>query len=103
MRKAKSPGKRVSASGGVYYERRKNRSDMPGSLTGVNSDILKKYTETLNNIEKLEKTLLRNKETAKKFPYKTDFWKKHFSKTNAEIKKYLTELKKHKTQLKKLL
>ena len=35
MKKAKGPGKRVSATGGVYYERRKNRSDMPGSLTGI--------------------------------------------------------------------
>lgn len=35
MKKAKGPGKRVSADGNVYYERRKNRSDMPGSLTGI--------------------------------------------------------------------
>lgn len=44
-KKAKSPGKRVSKGGAnqygvskggnVYYERRKNRSDMPGSLTGI--------------------------------------------------------------------
>lgn len=33
--KAKAPGKRKSASGNIYYERRKNRSDKPGSLTGV--------------------------------------------------------------------
>jgi hypothetical protein len=35
MRKAQGPGKRVSATGGVYYERRKNRSDMPGSILGI--------------------------------------------------------------------
>lgn len=29
-RKAKLPGKRTSASGRVYYERRANRSDTPG-------------------------------------------------------------------------
>ncbi len=44
-KKALSPGKRVSKGGAnqygvskggsVYYERRKNRSDMPGSLTGI--------------------------------------------------------------------
>lgn len=34
-RKAKPPGKRLSKSGKVYYEHRKNRSDMPGSLTGI--------------------------------------------------------------------
>lgn len=29
-RKALPPGKRISASGNVYWESRKNRSDMPG-------------------------------------------------------------------------
>lgn len=33
--KAKQPGKRKSATGKIYYERRKNRSDKPGSLTGI--------------------------------------------------------------------
>jgi len=31
---AKAPGKRKSPSGGFYYERRKNRSDKPGSFLG---------------------------------------------------------------------
>lgn len=35
QRRAKAPGKRKSASGKVYYERRKNRSDVPKTLTGV--------------------------------------------------------------------
>jgi hypothetical protein len=39
MRKAQGPGKRVSATGGVYYERRKNRSDMPGSILGIDENI----------------------------------------------------------------
>lgn len=34
-KKAKTPGKRKSVSDKVYYERRKNRSDKPGSLTGI--------------------------------------------------------------------
>lgn len=33
--RAKKPGKRRSASGKIYYERRKNRSDRPGTLTGI--------------------------------------------------------------------
>jgi hypothetical protein len=33
-RKAKPPGKRVSKSGNVYYERRRDRSDKPGQLSG---------------------------------------------------------------------
>lgn len=34
-KKAKLPGKRKSASGKIYFENRKNRSDMPNSLTGI--------------------------------------------------------------------
>lgn len=33
-RKALAPGRRVSKTGSVYYERRKNRSDKPGMLAG---------------------------------------------------------------------
>lgn len=33
-RKAKAPGKRISKSGNVYNERRRNRSDVPGTLAG---------------------------------------------------------------------
>lgn len=39
-RKAMQPGKRTSASGSVYYERRKNRSDKPGSLTGISGILM---------------------------------------------------------------
>lgn len=35
-RKALPPGKRKSASGKIYYERRKNRSDVKGTLQGIN-------------------------------------------------------------------
>jgi hypothetical protein len=40
-RTAKAPGKRISAKGKTYYERRANRSDKPGSLMGgsVNQNI----------------------------------------------------------------
>lgn len=34
-KKALAPGKRKSATGKSYTERRANRSDMPGSLTGI--------------------------------------------------------------------
>lgn len=39
-RSARPPGKRTSKSGAAYYERRKNRSDKPGSLTGVSASTL---------------------------------------------------------------
>jgi hypothetical protein len=58
-------------------------------LKKIESDILK-----LNN------ALAKNKETSKKFPYKTDFWKHYFTKHNAEIAKVIKELKKQKAALK---
>jgi len=33
-KRALAPGRRVSAAGNIYYERRKNRSDKPGQLAG---------------------------------------------------------------------
>lgn len=44
--KAKSPGKRKSATGRKYFERRANRSDMPGTLTGVSSATLTSTLKT---------------------------------------------------------
>jgi hypothetical protein len=38
--KAKPPGKRKSANGKIYYEYRKNRSDKPGQLTGINKKFI---------------------------------------------------------------
>lgn len=40
QRKAKPPGRRRSASGQTYIERRKNRSDKPGMLTGITTATL---------------------------------------------------------------
>lgn len=45
MKKAKTPGKRKSATGKTYYERRANRSDKPGSLLGIKG--LKKISGVL--------------------------------------------------------
>ncbi len=39
-RRAKAPGKRKSGNGTFYYERRKNRSDVPGTLMGVKKSAL---------------------------------------------------------------
>lgn len=45
-RRAKSPGKRTSSTGKVYYERRANRSDKPGSLLGSNMNIYRAFLVT---------------------------------------------------------
>jgi hypothetical protein len=72
-------------------------------VSGIDSDVMQKYNSVVKNINGLETALLRNKETAKKFQYKTPFWKQYFANQNKKIKKYITELKKHKAELKKLM
>lgn len=72
-------------------------------VSGIDNDVMQKYHSVVKNINGLENALLRNKETAKKFQYKTPFWKQYFATQNKKIKKYITELKKHKAELKKLM
>lgn len=45
-RKAQAPGKRKSASGRTYYERRANRSDVPGTLLGSNMNNYRAFLVT---------------------------------------------------------
>jgi hypothetical protein len=56
MLKAKPPGKRKSESGKIYSEIRKNRTDAPGKLTGIDSDsfILKALDDLKNEYKRLE-------------------------------------------------
>ena len=66
--KAKKPGKRKSKSGKVYTERRKNRSDIPGTLTGISTGTLKSAMKNRLK-ESLGKQLVRREmaTTAKAF------------------------------------
>lgn len=86
MRKAQGPGKRVSATGGVYYERRKNRTDMPGSVLGIGA--LKKTAmyDCTNKLGKLHASKLME-------PTKRG---------KAKIQKEITEVNKKIKQLGKL-
>lgn len=61
-RKAKKPGIRRSASGNRYRETRKNRSDRPGSLTGVSAGTLSRELIARKK-DQLAKALLQ-RETA---------------------------------------
>lgn len=101
-RHAKAPGKRKSKSGRTYYERRKNRSDVPGSMTGnttksrthtdynanevnisvggLKSALRKKYEEKL-------KDLFLRKEKAKLKREKNKL-QKQITATRSELKKY---------------
>jgi hypothetical protein len=68
MIKARAPGRRKSDSGNLYYERRKNRSDVPGTLSGSGN------TENFESV---------------------DFWLKMFApRTPAEQRKFYKDFKK---------
>ena len=53
-RKAKAPGRRTSASGNVYYERRANRSDVPGTFAGSKKHMGAVYESDLSRMGKRE-------------------------------------------------
>jgi hypothetical protein len=105
MRKALAPGKRKSATGKSYTERRANRSDKPGSLTGVNFNskkyALSAYEKQLVYIRNIESTILKIKTALPNM--KTAHWKVELKKELAQTKKLLTEYKQHAKELKKLL
>jgi hypothetical protein len=84
---AKAPGKRIvkTAKGShVYYERRKNRSDKPGSLSGITASRLK--SELKQRLEdKLGKTFVqKSNATTKRVKNKLQ---KVITATRREIKK----------------
>jgi len=85
--KAKPPGKRVVKHPGgkssVYYERRKNRSDVPGTVTGVGDAkalIRRSLKRKLSN-QLLMWALATNKSNRRRIA-------KQVRETKAELKKY---------------
>lgn len=52
-RKAEAPGKRKSKSGRTYYERRANRSDVPGTLLGARVLTIDSGRMTAEEVKKL--------------------------------------------------
>lgn len=81
-RKAKRPGKRKSASGRTYYERRKNRSDVPGTLTGTVSSHVsaakKLLADRIAHYEKM-KFIAQKKSTKRLFAKKISEAKKQYN------------------------
>lgn len=82
-RKAKKPGKRTSATGRKYTERRKNRSDIPGTLTGMSVGALGSALRTKLK-EKLGKDIVRREfaTTAKGYRAASDSVKQTRSQLN---------------------
>jgi hypothetical protein len=63
QRVAKLPGRRKSEGGSIYNERRKNRSDAPGSLLGIGSVSLNQIGAELYEMEaKINMLKFRKKE-----------------------------------------
>ena len=57
-KKAQAPGRRTSASGNVYYERRANRSDVPGTFAGSKKHMGAVYESDLSRMGKREIDML---------------------------------------------
>lgn len=104
LKKAKPPGKRIVKHPGgkktVYYERRKNRSDKPGQLTGVDVNTLASRDRTeaeiarnLKNIERIRNSTLLDKRTKKglidAYTYETKNLRRRLKEQNAHINKLL--------------
>ncbi len=112
--KAKAPGKRTikTAGGGKhsYYERRRNRSDRPGQLTGVkpaqvqsayNFMLLSRMKSNLANIEQTQNTIEHLKRKMKES--KDAGVKKLFRAQIVREKRFLTGLKQDNRMLKRLI
>ncbi len=91
-RKAKKPGKRKTSTGSKYIERRKNRSDMPGTLTGLDKKLeaaIKKAHYIENQIQELRGKIKDSKILAIKRSYRTiiEMRKKQLRELNRYIRK----------------
>lgn len=98
QRSARKPGARIPAGGKhvTYYERRKNRSDAPGKLTGTpqtayNEMIIRRMTEANRNLDEGEKQLTRLKDAYKRAP--KGMGKKLIQRNIKEQKKYIGTVK----------
>lgn len=98
-RKAKAPGKRKTESGSTYYESRRNRSDIPGTMAGIGS-INKDLKQKLTSAEYYLSTLVG------RLAFYTQLYKTSKNKSHKEmlpkIRKQITEAKKVVTKLKKV-
>jgi hypothetical protein len=106
---AKPPGKRRSKAKKVYYEYRRNRSDMPGKLTGtkgtapsaMNEMLIAKIRDNSNKQGVCEREILYFQEQLRNTKDKKR--KLVLRRAIADKKKLISVLKKDTTMLKRLL
>lgn len=110
-RVAKDPGKRETEWGSVYYERRANRSDKPGSLLGMHKNPPPVYTTTIKLNQSQINDALHQYERWNVLlnDYKNDLkiekdptWKKFYSNEIKQITAVCKSLKSHINSLKKV-
>jgi hypothetical protein len=98
-RKAKAPGKRKTASGGTYYESRRNRSDIPGTMAGIGAittDLKRKLIATQKHLSALVGQLAQTIELGKQTRSKT------YKAQAVVIRKKITEARKLVARLKRV-
>lgn len=110
MIKAKPPGKRIVKGGNgkkhAYYEYRKNRSDMPGQLTGVspiamNQMLLSRIKDNSNKQGMVEREIQRLQELKRKNLTKTG--KRACQNAIDQKKRIIAALRKDTSMLKSLI
>ena len=107
--RAKAPGKRVVKHPGgkstVYYERRKNRSDKPGSLAGHNmKNIISDVKRSKDNFDRLKLELkeYQGKLKAAKDPFRKLVFKQKVDRLKYELRERKQVLSSLATQLRKI-
>lgn len=84
-RAAKPPGLRKSKSGTIYYERRQNRSDRPGTLLGIGAISLNAIGAELYEMESKINMLKYRKKEARTLTEKKEL-QTRISELNAQFK-----------------
>lgn len=105
MRQALPPGARIPKGGKkvTYYERRKNRSDVPGKLTGTayNEMVLRNLATENRNLQESESRLIRLQAEVKRLP--KGMAKRLMQRNVADQKKHMKAIKNNIRMLKVLL
>lgn len=109
--KAKPPGKRRSKGGKTYYEYRKNRSDMPGKLTGMSKSvngsayremILRHMKDADRARTNAEKQILELKQKKRNVPAKDRLTRRAIDTAIKNLRKFVSSQKKEMSMLKAL-
>lgn len=109
--KAKPPGKRRSSGGSTYYEYRRNRTDMPGKLTGMSKQvdgtayremILRHMKDADRARANAERQILELKQKKRNVPAKDKLTRRAIDTAVKNLQKFVSSQKKEISMLKTL-